>query len=632
MSPTTLTRISLDVLALITERLDGVDTLILAQTCPQLHRSLLLDRAVTKFQVCARKYDHKFRWPKALTHLARLTHFSLCLGRYCSAGTMSTFLVQPLPKSLQVLRLQFREAEAPFALSPLELSLVMLSRKVMDRDGQQAYDLVSAFPNLHTLELHGDGAIRPEAVGRLPPTLTKLVVTGLSWNDAAFSALPRGLTYLRVSDVRDISDDGFVGLPPTLRFLNLPGYAPSDRCWTLLPTAIEKFVCSTPVNVVMEGAERNLVMSSWYLRSSTPLDVLAFPRSLTEANFIMGVVPNSQSELIAKLPKTLTRLRLRRVSCFDRSFVNALPRALTRLTIAISISDVANMDFIAESDWPQQLQTLSIDFTDSEPSILFFAFPPQLTSLECCTGFPIGMLDQEVILPPRLTFLRIAKARGITRRFIASFPKTLVTLYLQGLDSSFDNECLGSLPNQLTTLHLDGSMLFNDDTLSILPRSVTDLHIDVNQPTDLTPNSWISASAFRHLPRSLKFFYCAPVDWSELSQNNYAFPSTTTNSIARATGSVKKIVALPSKMQHESKVRIIVSRSEVVFWTNGSQFVAPLETLFRGELAQCLRMNVAQSQEIHIFDAMYESTKKAKGCLRRIDNGLYLPDEDLVWH
>ena len=513
----------------------------------------------------------------------------------------------------------------PFGLSPLELSLVMLSRKCMDRDGDQPHDLVSAFPNLHTLELHGDPAIRTEAVARLPPTITRLDVTGVAWNDSAFSSLPRGLVYLRAGDTATVTEDGFLGLPQTLRVLNLANYVATERCWQHLPTNIEKFICASPVMIVTEGAERTNNSSMWFTRAPTPLDVCSLPYSLITMDCTVAVVKKSQAELVEKLPKTITRLKLRRLHALDRSLVRALPRALKCFCATIQLSENMDLEYIHEDDWPRALEFLTIDFTEADPTTWFFTLPSSLTGLECGSGFSMALLAPTVLkMPVRLTFLRLAKATGISRHFPASLPTCLEQLFLQRLDSDFGNEMLALIAQQLgqqsrlNTLLLEGAMIVNDETISLVPRSVTDLHIAVNDRnlSDVLEKSWVSAMALKNLPREIKQLQLFPICWSETLQNLPISPPSN-----------------DTRPETRSELRLIltVSRSDVIFRLASRKsdvIFAPLSALFSGLLTRYALVKGDQLKEIHIMEAIPNSHKKVKPSSKRIKDNFYRQDDD----
>jgi hypothetical protein len=531
MATTTLLRISLDVLALIAERLDGVETMLLAQTCPRLHRALYFECPMTCFQVCARKADHTFRWPLAIARLTHLTHLSICLGSKTSVGPISRYLAQPLPITLQLLRLQFKEAEELFALAPLELALVMMMRKSVDENSAPVTDLKSAFPNLHTLDLFGKAAIRPEAVSRLPPTLTDLRITGLNWDDNCIADLPRGLLHLRIQSTQSMTTDSFPSLPPHLETLDYPGYRATPDDYLLLPPSVTRFkhmnaiqltppsndsisfgttsssgnTKATATNKTKKTAnprrQTAVAMSRYDDPSSSTkasLDVNQLPRALTSLHIrLFELTPSQESEVLLKLPYRLTKLRIQTTSSLSRLFVSSLPKTLKKLTISCD----GEADFMALEDWPQGLRRLT--FFPSKPSLAGVSplpLPDSVVSLRLGQHFPANPLNLGK-LPPHLTRLAVANAEAIGNATIKAFPRSLTELAIFNLKRHITDPCLADLPPNLTSLYLDGDANITDEAVQHIPRSVTDLTLDI---TNIS--TWNTANAFQRLPPGLRFF------------------------------------------------------------------------------------------------------------------------------
>jgi hypothetical protein len=487
LAPTTLLRISVDVLVLIAERLDGIETLNLAKTCPKLLRSLCQEARLTLFQVCARKANRQFRIPSLISHMPYLTHLALCLGGNSTVGPLSHYLAQPLPRTLQLLRLQFREAEKLFSMSPLETSMVFYLRHPTHGKGEAILDLKSAFPELHTLELHGQPAIQNHHVSNLPPTLTRLSFSGLSLDNQCMGELPRNLLYVRIYNCRDFTSEGFPSLPPHLEYLELPSMGVTMEGYQLLPPSVTQFIGKKCLDLPP--------LSSGNTQRSRALELYPFPRALKSLEISLKNFesPESKLEALSRLPSRLTKLHLTD-AIFSSASLSSLPKTLKSLKMS------AQPDWKSAEQWPEGLTKLTVLMPGGgvdEGSPLVVALPEQLRSLKL--GVHVDAGPWLTKLPKGLKKLCVSNATALTLEHLQSLPRGIETMWLFQTLTFFSDSWISALPGGLTRLYLGGNAKITKAGLMKIPRSITDLTLD------LTENAWVNDNMVKQLPPNLEW-------------------------------------------------------------------------------------------------------------------------------
>lgn len=448
-------------------------------------------------------------------------------------------ILRSLPNTLESLTIV-----GAFDPSNLDAECDLITTKY-PRGASHAIELDSLFPRLHTLVI---------------PTGTH--------SSNLFPALPSSLTRLDAT-IHMRYDQGpshFSRLPPSLLQLNgrLSWFIPKSgeaavaeirRDCANAPAGLQKIPDTFPLRQA-SGSSNSPLFECWLPKSLLVADWETYPWSPTIARTMpphllelklddSDIAPFEDSNWIAEIPRTLTKLGIKRHTNAKRkvdfaSYAHCLPPALTSLTLlgdlGFTRGAFGNWSALSGNHfWPSNLQTLKlIDFwikpsdivtlprtvkklqlsvssatTTSEhprrPKLHTALLPSSMTALKLEWTPEVAVelsLTKFNLLTCTLSFQGDEPIALPTSSFFAAFPASLVSLKAENIiaQSTLPPTNVASLLPSLRRLELQGA---DWESFEHIPRGVTCLRIQSLSGIASSP-LLADGKLLQHLPTSLK--------------------------------------------------------------------------------------------------------------------------------
>ena len=281
-------------------------------------------------------------------------------------------------------------------------------------------------PTLTKLVISGHSGAETMLIGKLPPKLTHLTLEVMA--AAGTGSYPETLTHLRIRGPSS-TEPGQLNLPLSLRTLDLE---------TLYPHDIPRL----PPKMTMLRV------------SNLGRNVAALPRSLTS---IITNTTTINALDVAQLPPNLMVLRVTRLAAGD------VPESLSAC------------------QWPRSLLVLDLMANTTQ----FFDFdshgirklPPSLKEFHVQGNLPVALIH---LLPRDLTYLGVRGIQGDLDAHVRELPRHLTRLDVPSIVGGvFSSKSVRRLPRSLKTITL--SMEFNEVDFHYMPAHVTSYHFSANR-------------------------------------------------------------------------------------------------------------------------------------------------------
>lgn len=312
-------------------------------------------------------------------------------------------------------------------------------------------------------------ALSVEDVFSLPMHLHSLSVSCLR-SDALplLQHLPKSIVNLHITSffgAVPLPDDfsSILNFLPALRRLRTPAVHQSVLESAVLPPLLESWNEYHSSKPLKEMAALPATLTNLSLAELDDADVALLPdlKTLKITRRISLTPP-----FLAKLPKTLTTLRITEDAAFDAVLLRHLPATLRHFELKrCRLSMYGMKDAFWVKTWSANLETLRIEVSDFGTANLgpYFwrSLPPRLTSLWLFLPDLSKMPSTLAFLPRTLTSAHLSrksykhKTATITDSFFTDMPKKLRSLEMENFVFDLSpNFCL-NLPKTMTWVQLD---------------------------------------------------------------------------------------------------------------------------------------------------------------------------------
>lgn len=506
--------------------------------------------------------------PRLLLQLPYLRRISLTTkGMLMKSPTDWEPLLQQLPQTLETL--EIRAWDAHFALLACAAGSTLQAQrytKTAYPRGQSSYrDLGALFPNLtkllidasyfiamteETMRLHSyfsTPGYGNDFVG-LPSTLTSFALRPEPKTSPLFSTLPRNITaldmHIYVHNLDNWGTQDFRDAPPQLAYIQFLRLQGCPESLDFLPSSLTHapgLLATVPTQnwtwTRAKSIPSLLRMLDVYTNTidvnsfgpSGELWTSAFPCFLTKLVFTRTQNLSLSIDLIASLPRTLTKIKAPSARLFDWDSIIEdtstldywpphlrdlcfAPTKLVQYTLACLPPTLRKLRLKDSS-----VRALDMELTPSGARLLYVSeLPPTLTALHWIIGTrrPSAIAFDEV-LPPSITKLIVQQTRLERETLETALPDSITDLDVQleelkhygdpSTHPHLEGEVF-KLPSTLKTLRVD---TWRCDWLSSLPRSLRSL--EVTLILGVTSNE--NGDPFTGLPPSLTrlMFASAPI-------------------------------------------------------------------------------------------------------------------------
>jgi hypothetical protein len=412
-----------------------------------------------------------------------------------------------IPPELHTLKLSAERLPwTPVALSALAQHATLTTLQCNSLDALKYLP-----PGLTDLFLYSMMPVDVEHLKALPRRLRSFMGYTLIGDLSDWSFWPPELQrlrfYLLPADLVDASDPRWLQLPRTLTALDVLS---SHQHVAIDPSYLPPLIKNTSLRLKVRESSRSFDFSHLSKLSYLTVDLIADPATLNSLN--VDASP-STSEQTSSIDQTSScsqlvlpcHLQLLRWSSHVYGFTEPTPEvALFRDHFALPSSltslDIDNVKFLSKSfvhNLPRLLTSLTLDLKDKSIPVAFGSaelksLPPWLVTL--CTPLSPDSDDSFVpFLPRGLTTLKLERIRTFSDSMVKHLPRGLFSLQMRHAAYGLTDECLGDLPETLTSLMLEHNKSFTPQAFFSVPRCRL-TNVDLRSNPNFTKKSILESS------------------------------------------------------------------------------------------------------------------------------------------
>jgi hypothetical protein len=410
----------IDPLSQITDWLDGISIGRMWFCGDHKLQSIMALGGVRRLDIVFRIRKTKIVFPRLTRCFDGLLHLSLSVNKSVILKRPITLDWQYIPPSLHYLRLDCAIELRSFGTTPT---------------GRFVYrNVAQLLPNLQTLSI-SYMTLYPEFAKVLPPIRSFIISNGNTFNEDFCALLPTSITELDVgshpmSSFSELDDPEH---PPPMKHFLSPEILRWGRSWLELHTIPSSVTSLSLGNWWVFEDKKPFESQTWH---SLPKNLLHLSADVSAAQLDSNF---DMKPIIAQLPRTLTHLKLKRMTwdaiAWDVKWTPFLPSNLKVLQLVGW--NVLPEDFKV---LPRTLEQFSCTGSHGFVSYNCQFLPPNITSLKITEAIlefnelGLGITTRKTvetsshqlqIFPPHLTFLFV---KVMHYQFIPHLPKSLTTL------------------------------------------------------------------------------------------------------------------------------------------------------------------------------------------------------------